>query len=159
VAFLGGLHYWWPKFTGRMFSEFWGRISAFLVFVGFNLTFFPQFLLGTHGMPRRYYDYSMQAAQHPEIATYNFLSSIGAAILAVGFIIMLIYLLASLFVGRRAPNNPWGGGSLEWQTTSPPPYYNFASHPIFAYPYDYSHIKYDPEVEGYIRVKENSSPQ
>ncbi len=154
VAFLGGLHYWWPKITGRMFSDFWGRIAALLVFAGFNLTFFPQFLLGTHGMPRRYFDYSVLADRYPAIATYNFLSSIGAAILASGFIIMLIYLLASLFVGRRAPDNPWGSATLEWQTHSPPPYYNFASTPTAGDPYDYSNIHYDPAIQGYIRKDE-----
>jgi cytochrome c oxidase subunit 1 len=154
VAFLGGLHYWWPKITGRMFSDFWGRVAALMIFVGFNLTFFPQFLLGTHGMPRRYYDYSVLADRYPEIATYNFLSSIGAAVLATGFSTMLIYLLASLFNGRRAVDNPWGGGSLEWQTSSPPPYYNFTSPPVFAYPYDYTHIHYDLEIHGYIRKDE-----
>ncbi len=119
VAFLGGLHYWWPKITGRMFSDLWGRIAALFVFVGFNLTFFPQFLLGTHGMPRRYFDYSVLAERHPAIATYNFLSSIGAAILATGFIIMLIYLLASLFVGRRAPTIP--GAAPPWNGKPPRP--------------------------------------
>jgi cytochrome c oxidase subunit I len=152
VAFLGGLHYWWPKITGRMFSEFWGRIAALFVFIGFNLTFFPQFLMGTHGMPRRYFDYSVLAERNPAIATYNLLSSIGAAILAVGFVIMLIYLLASLFVGRRAPDNPWGGATLEWQTTSPPPYYNFATTPPAADPYDYTDIRYDPAIKGYVRT-------
>ena len=151
VAFLGGLHYWWPKITGRMFSDFWGRIAAFLIFVGFNLTFFPQFLLGTHGMPRRYFDYSVLADRYPAIATYNFLSSVGAAILGAGFIIMLIYLLASLFVGRRAPDNPWGSATLEWQTASPPPYYNFAAPPVAGDPYDYTHIRYDPSIQGYVR--------
>jgi cytochrome c oxidase subunit 1 len=154
VAFLGGLHYWWPKITGRMFSDFWGRIAAMLVFVGFNLTFFPQFLLGTHGMPRRYFDYSVLADRYPAIATYNFLSSIGAAILAAGFTIMLIYLLASLLVGRRAPDNPWGSATLEWQTGSPPPYYNFASTPTAGDPYDYANIHYDPAIQGYIRRDE-----
>ena len=152
VAFLGGLHYWWPKITGRMFNDFWGRIAALFVFVGFNLTFFPQFLMGTHGMPRRYFDYSVQAERFPALATYNFLSSIGAAILAAGFVIMLIYLLASLFVGRRAPDNPWGGATLEWQTASPPPYYNFTSPPPAADPYDYTNIHYDPAIQGYIRT-------
>jgi cytochrome c oxidase subunit 1 len=154
VAFLGGLHYWWPKITGRMFSDFWGRIAALLVFVGFNLTFFPQFLMGTHGMPRRYFDYSVLADHNPAIATYNFLSSIGAAILATGFTIMLIYLLASLFVGRRAPDNPWGSATLEWQTASPPPYYNFASTPTAGDPYDYANIQYDPSIRGYVRNDE-----
>jgi cytochrome c oxidase subunit 1 len=150
VAFLGGLHYWWPKITGRMFSDFWGRIVAIMIFLGFNLTFFPQFLLGTHGMPRRYFDYSVLAERYPAIATYNFLSSVGAAILAAGFTIMLIYLLASLFVGRRAPDNPWGGATLEWQCSSPPPYYNFASTPTVGDPYDYGNIHYDSEIQGYL---------
>jgi cytochrome c oxidase subunit I len=154
VAFLGGLHYWWPKITGRMFSDLWGRIAAILVFTGFNLTFFPQFLMGTHGMPRRYYDYSVLANHNPTISTYNFLSSIGAAILAAGFIIMLIYLLASLFVGRRAPDNPWGSATLEWQTSSPPPYYNFDSTPTAGDPYDYANIQYDPAIQGYRRKDE-----
>ncbi|MGD0382795.1 MAG: cbb3-type cytochrome c oxidase subunit I [Thermoguttaceae bacterium] len=154
VAFLGGLHYWWPKITGRMFSDFWGRIAAILIFLGFNLTFFPQFLLGTHGMPRRYFDYSVLAERYPAIATYNFLSSVGAAILAAGFTIMLIYLLASLFVGRRAPDNPWGGATLEWKCSSPPPYYNFASTPTVGDPYDYGNIHYDSEIQGYVRKDE-----
>ena len=84
IAFLGGLHYWWPKITGRMFNDSWGRLAALLIFVGFNLTFFPQFLMGTHGMPRRYYDYSAVAKTCPEIWMYNVLSSLGAYLLAVG---------------------------------------------------------------------------
>ncbi|HEY4760935.1 MAG TPA: cbb3-type cytochrome c oxidase subunit I, partial [Thermoguttaceae bacterium] len=156
VAFLGGIHYWWPKITGRMFSEFWGRLAALIVFTGFNLTFFPQFLMGTHGMPRRYYDYSSLALEHPEIATYNFLSSIGSLILAVGLILILIYLLASLFNGRPAPANPWGGATLEWQCSSPPPYYNFKSPPTVDDPYDFTNIHYDPEIRGYIKTTDNS---
>ena len=103
-------------------------------------------------MPRRYFDYSVQAERFPALATYNFLSSIGAAILAAGFIIMLIYLLASLFVGRWCADNPWGGATLEWQTASPPPYYNFTSPPPAADPYDYTNIHYDPAIQGYIRT-------
>jgi cytochrome c oxidase subunit 1 len=153
IAFLAGLHYWWPKMTGRMFNDFLGRLAALLVFAGFNLTFFPQFLLGTHGMPRRYYDYSSLAAKLPEIAYYNFLSSIGAMILAAGMVLIAIYLLASLFVGRKAPANPWGGATLEWQCTSPPPYYNFLSPPTVDDPYDFSDIRYQPEMKAYVKVK------
>jgi cytochrome c oxidase subunit 1 len=152
VAFLGGLHYWWPKFTGRMFSDFWGRLTAMIIFVGFNVTFFPQFLMGTHGMTRRYYDYSFMAARHPEIATYNLISTLGSYLLTVGFIVMLIYLLASLFAGRKAPANPWGGATLEWQCSSPPPFDNFSEQPVVGDPYDYSQIKYDEKIDGFVRT-------
>jgi cytochrome c oxidase subunit 1 len=149
IAFLGGLHYWWPKITGRMYHEGWGRLAALMVFVGFNLTFFPQFLLGTHGMPRRYYDYTVLAKNHPEITTYNVLSSLGAYLLATGLVIVLVYLLVSLFAGRRAPDNPWGAATLEWQCSSPPPYDNFPSPPSVGDPYDFSHTQYDPDIQGY----------
>jgi cytochrome c oxidase subunit 1 len=149
IAFLGGLHYWWPKITGRMYHDGWGRLAALMVFVGFNLTFFPQFLLGTHGMPRRYYDYTVLAKNHPEVTTYNVLSSLGAYLLATGLTIVLVYLLVSLFAGRRAPANPWGAATLEWQCSSPPPYDNFSSPPPVGDPYDFSQIEYDPEIKGY----------
>ena len=145
VAFLGGLHYWWPKITGRMYSEFCGRIAALLVFVGFNLTFFPLFLVGTHGMPRRYYTYP------EEFHTGHVLSSIGSFVLAVGLFTILFYLLHSLFKGRRAPANPWGAASLEWQCSSPPPHDNFASPPPVGDPYDFTDLEYDPEIRGYVR--------
>jgi cytochrome c oxidase subunit 1 len=154
IGFLGGLHYWWPKITGRMYSEFWGRIAALVIFVGFNLTFFPQFLLGTHGMPRRYFDYEPLTKTYPPTTTYNVLSSLGAYLLALGLILVLVYLLASLFRGRPAPANPWGGASLEWQCSSPPPYNNFATPPSFHDPYDYSHIRYDADLGGYGRKDE-----
>ncbi len=147
VAFLGGLHYWWPKMTGRMFSELWGRLAALVIFAGFNLTFFPQFLLGTHGMPRRYYDYPMK------FHSGHWLSSMGSFLLAAGLFMVLFYLLYSLFAGRRAPANPWGAASLEWQTTSPPPYDNFSSTPEVTDPYDFTNIEYDPDVQGYVRGK------
>jgi cytochrome c oxidase subunit I len=142
IGFLGGLHYWWPKITGRMYSEFWGRVAALAIFVGFNLTFFPQFLLGTHGMPRRYYDYMALAKNHPEVTTYNVLSSLGAYLLAIGLTLVLVYLLVSLFAGRRAPANPWGAATLEWQCSSPPPYDNFASPPVVGDPYDFSGVRW-----------------
>jgi cytochrome c oxidase subunit 1 len=153
VAFLGALHYWWPKITGRMFNDTWGRVSAMLVFIGFNLTFFPQFLMGSgHGMTRRIADYSEIAAKYPEIATYNLLSSLGSYVLALGLCIIPIYLIASLISGRKAPANPWGGATLEWQCSSPPPFDNFPEQPEVDDPYDYSRIKYDEKVEGYVRV-------
>lgn len=145
VGFLGGLHYWWPKITGRMFSDLWGRIAAMLVFVGFNLTFFPQFLAGSHGMARRIYVY-------PEkFHTDQWLSSLGSLVLASGLFTILFYLLYSLFRGRRAPANPWGAATLEWQCASPPPTENFASPPPAGDPYDFTELQYDPKALGYVR--------
>jgi cytochrome c oxidase subunit 1 len=133
IAFLGGLHYWWPKMTGKMYSEFWGKISAMLVFIGFNLTFFPQFILGYQGMPRRY------AAYPPEMQVLNIFSTAGASVLAVGFTMPAIYLVHSLFKGKKAPDNPWMLPGLEWRTSSPPPTENFDVPPIVTWEaYDYS---------------------
>ena len=124
LAYLAGVHFWWPKITGRMYPEFWGKLSALIVFVGFNLTFFPQFVLGYLGMPRRYYQYP------PEFQVLNVLSSAGASVLAVGYILPLIYLTASLFIGKKAGPNPWGASGLEWQTSSPPTKFNFDETPV-----------------------------
>ena len=132
LAFLGGLHFWWPKFTGRMYPEAWGRIGAFLMFIGFNVTFFPQFILGYLGMPRRYHVYP------PEFQLLNDLSSAGATILAVGYFFPMVYLVWSLWFGERAPDNPWNAKGLEWTTTSPPPTHNFETIPLVDFePYDY----------------------
>ena len=106
IAFLAGLHYWWPKMTGRMYNEFWGRIASLLLFAGFNLTFFPQFILGTRGMPRRYSDYKALLADHPEFRQLNVLSTIGAYVLAAGLVLIAVYLAHSLFRGRRARPTP-----------------------------------------------------
>jgi cytochrome c oxidase subunit 1 len=152
IAFLGGLHYWWPKITGRMFSELWGRIACMMVFLSFNLTFLPQFVLGTHGMPRRYFSYEAMLDKHPEFYTYNLLSSIGAFCLATGMTMILFYLLHSLWRGRPAPDNPWGAASLEWQCSSPPPHDNFAVTPTVDDPYDFSTNRYDPKTRQFIRV-------
>ncbi len=154
IAFLGGLHYWWPKITGRMFSDWAGRTAALIIFAGFNLTFFPQFLLGSHGMPRRYYDYAEMLGQNPEFFPYHFLSSIGSYLTAVGLFMVLAYLLLSIFTGRRAPANPWGGATLEWQCTSPPPHENFASRPTVGDPYDFSGLRYDAGHGGYVRAEQ-----
>lgn len=153
AAFLAGLHYWWPKITGRMYSEFWGRLAWVTIFIGFNLTFFPQFVLGSQGMPRRYYAYDQLLGEHPEFHLYHVMSSIGSYLLSVGLFLVLFYLLYSLFKGRRAPDNPWGGATLEWQCSSPPPYYNFAKPPRVGDPYAVRDFVFDPVVEGYVRKK------
>jgi cytochrome c oxidase subunit 1 len=124
MGYLGGLHYWWPKITGRMYSEAWARFAALVIFVGFNLTFFPQFLLGYMGMPRRYYAYV------EEFQVLNVMSSAGASILGVGYLIPMIYLFWSMRYGPKADPNPWGAFGLEWRTSSPPPTENFKQTPV-----------------------------
>jgi len=124
LGYLGGLHYWWPKMTGKMYSEFWGKISAMLIFVGFNLTFFPQFILGYLGMPRRY------AAYPPELQVLNIFSTAGASVLGVGLVLPVIYLTLSLVLGKKASANPWLLPGLEWRTSSPPPTENFEETPV-----------------------------
>ncbi|HZH35020.1 MAG TPA: cbb3-type cytochrome c oxidase subunit I [Pyrinomonadaceae bacterium] len=124
LAYLGGIHFWWSKMTGRMYSEFWGKISAMIVFIGFNLTFFPQFILGYMGMPRRYHAYPA------EFQVLNIFSSAGASILAIGLILPVFYLTYSLFRGKIAGDNPWLLPGLEWRTTSPPPTENFVQTPV-----------------------------
>jgi cytochrome c oxidase subunit 1 len=133
MGFLGGIHYWWPKMTGRMYPRFWSLLSAMIVFVGFNTTFLPQFILGYQGMPRRYHVYP------EEFQVLNVMSSAGATILGLGYLIPLIYLLWSLRHGERASDNPWGSAQLEWSTRTPPPPDNFAVTPVidrgpYAYP-------------------------
>ncbi len=133
MGFMGGLHHWWPKITGRLYSERWGRIGWALVFIGFNATFFVQFILGSQGMPRRYYDY----LQRYEF--FHAFSTVGSWILGLGFLVSLFYLLHSLRKGQRAPANPWNGATLEWQTASPPPTENFAAQPLASSgPYDFA---------------------
>jgi cytochrome c oxidase subunit 1 len=133
MAYMGGLHYWWPKITGRMYPEGWGRLAALTIFIGFVLTFLPQFVLGYQGMPRRYHVYK------PEWQVLNVMSTAGASILAVGYALPLFYLLWSLRYGKEAGPNPWGATGLEWQTASPPPTDNFAETPVVTCgPYEYS---------------------
>jgi cytochrome c oxidase subunit I len=135
LGFLGGMHFWWPKITGRMYPEGWGRLAAVIVFIGFNLTFFPQFILGYLGMPRRYWDYSHM----PEWQGLNVLSTAGASILAVGYLLPMVYLFWSLRYGKIAGDNPWQATGLEWKTASPPPTFNFDETPIVteeAYEYE-----------------------
>ncbi|HEY8670250.1 MAG TPA: cytochrome c oxidase subunit I [Terriglobales bacterium] len=133
MGYLGGMHYWWPKISGRLYPEAWGRLAAMIVFIGFNLTFFPQFILGYLGMPRRYWQYP------PEYQVLNVLSTAGATILAVGYLLPMVYLLWSLRYGKIADDNPWHATGLEWQTTSPPPTFNFDVIPVVtteAYEYE-----------------------
>jgi cytochrome c oxidase subunit 1 len=134
MGYLGGLHFWWPKMTGRMYPEAWAKLSALLVFVGFNLTFFPQFILGYVGMPRRYWQYP------PEFQTLNVLSTAGASILAAGYLLPMIYFVWSLRYGKIVTEpNPWAAAGLEWRTSSPPPTFNFEETPVVtweAYNYD-----------------------
>jgi cytochrome c oxidase subunit I len=132
MAYLGGIHFWWPKITGRLYPDAWARFAALIIFVGFNLTFFPQFILGYMGMPRRY------AVYPPEFQVLNVMSSAGATILGVGYVIPLIYLIWSIKYGPVAGPNPWGASGLEWQTASPPPTENFTEMPIVTEePYNY----------------------
>jgi cytochrome c oxidase subunit 1 len=133
MAYLGGIHFWWPKMTGRLYPEGWARLAAVTVFLGFNLTFFPQFVLGYLGMPRRYHAYP------PEFQVLNVMSSAGASILALGYLLPLIYLIWSLRYGAVAGMNPWKATGLEWETPSPPPTDNFERTPIVTREaYDYA---------------------
>ncbi len=136
MAYLGGLHFWWPKITGRLYPEMLGRIAALVIFFGFNLTFFPQYLLGWLGMPRRYHEYP------PQFQLLNLFSSAGALVLALGYLMPLAYLGWSIFRGEKAPANPWGATGLEWQTDSPPPQHNFLEEPrVTRGPYAYEPVR------------------
>jgi cytochrome c oxidase subunit 1 len=136
IAFMAGIHHWWPKMFGKMYNEFWARIGFALVFFGFNLTFFPQFIMGAHGMPRRYANYV------EEFQIYHQLSTIGSFVLLVGFLVHLFVFIHSLVAGRKAPPNPWGALSMEWtDTASPPITHNFHHEPVVRHgPYDYDDV-------------------
>ncbi|AGP32867.1 cytochrome C oxidase subunit I [Sorangium cellulosum] len=124
IAYFGGLHHWWPKITGKMYSERLAAIGCVLVFIGFNVTFFSQFVLGSRGMPRRYYNYLDQ------FQPLHAFSTVGSWILGAGILVMLVCLIKSLRSGAPAPKSPWGGLSLEWTTASPPITENFVRTPI-----------------------------
>jgi cytochrome c oxidase subunit I len=133
MGYLGGLHYWWPKITGRLYPGFASKLSALLVFVGFNLTFFPQFILGYMGMPRRYWSYP------PEFQVLNVLSTAGASVLGIGYLLPILYFAWSLKYGEKSGDNPWGAVGLEWDTPSPPPTENFYTTPVVTHgPYEYT---------------------
>ena len=140
MGFVGGLHYWWPKITGKLYEEKPAVAGWALVFIGFNVTFMSQFVLGSRGMPRRYYDYL------PEFEGLHRMSTMGSWILGVGFTILLYNFVQSLMSGKKAPRNPWGSAALEWQTTTPPPLYNFVKSPVITRgPYEY-HLATDEEL-------------
>jgi cytochrome c oxidase subunit 1 len=142
MGYLGGIHYWWPKMTGKMYPEKLARASAIVLFVGFNLTFFPQFILGYLGMPRRYFAYP------PEFQVLNVLSTAGASILGIGYILPIIYLTWSLRRGKPAGPNPWGATTLEWQTASPPITTNFEVTPrVTTEVYDFPEEETEEEVQ------------
>ncbi|NNJ24819.1 cytochrome c oxidase subunit I [Alienimonas chondri] len=151
VAFLGGLFYWWPKMTGKMYNDFWGKISALIVFLAFNLTFFPQFILGTKGMPRRYYNYV------PEFQFWHQVSTVGAFMLGGGLLVAAVVLVHSLLRGKKAPANPWGAATLEWQCSSPPPHNNFDHPPTVGDPYALNRVVYDPDTRSYRQIDEFSN--
>jgi len=146
TAMLAGIHYWWPKATGRMYNEKVGRLGALIVFVGLNVTFFPQFILGSRGMPRRYYNYL------PEFQPLHQLSTFGAYVLGLGFLMTAVSLIRSVMKKPDAPANPWGSRTLEWTISSPPPYYNFKTPPpVTRGPYDdYETLVYDEKIHGYV---------
>jgi cytochrome c oxidase subunit 1 len=132
MAIMGGIYYWFPKMFGKMTSDVGGQISFIFIFIGFNVAFFPQFILGAMGMPRRYYDY-LPAFQH-----LNQISTVGAFLIAIGFVVGAITIIHGLLYGKPAGDNPWGARTLEWTTPSPPPHDNFAKTPIVtAGPYEY----------------------
>ena len=124
MAYLGGLHFWWPKMSGRLYNEKWGLSSAIIIFIGFNITFLAQFVLGYMGMPRRYASYP------EEFQLWHQISTMGTALLGFGYILPLVYLPISLVKGKISGPNPWQAKGLEWITASPPPQHNFAETPV-----------------------------
>jgi cytochrome c oxidase subunit 1 len=123
-AFLAGLHYWFPKMTGRRYNESISSIACMVLFIGFNILYFPMFVLGWQGMPRRYYDYL------PDFHTGNLISTVGSWVLVAGLLLIIFNLVRSIFKGERAGANPWYGTTLEWQISSPPPKDNFEEIPV-----------------------------
>jgi cytochrome c oxidase subunit 1 len=141
MGYLGGIHFWWPKITGRLYPDAWARFAALVIFVGFNLTFFPQYVLGYLGMPRRYAVYA------PEFQVLNVMSSAGASILGIGYLIPLVYLIWSMRYGPAAGPNPWGAKGLEWETPSPPPTENFEETPVVT---EEAYAYHPPAAEGTV---------
>jgi cytochrome c oxidase subunit 1 len=140
MGFVGGLHYWWPKMTGKLYDELMARIAFALVFIGFNVTFLTQFVIGSRGGPRRYWD------PPPQFQTLHVVSTVGSWILGLGFLVMLAMFIRSLVSGAKSSANPWGSAALEWQTPSPPPLANFLKEPVITRgPYDY-HLATEAEL-------------
>lgn len=154
TAFMAGLHYWWPKITGRMYPEKLGQLAAIVTFIGFNLTFFPQFILGYLGMPRRVHEYA------PQFQVYNVFSTAGASILGVGYLLPLIYFIWSLRNGKRAGANPWQATGLEWTISSPPPKHNFEGVPVvIGDPYEYPPLNDIGEPVAATSEKSQRAPE
>ncbi|MBC8405859.1 MAG: cbb3-type cytochrome c oxidase subunit I [Planctomycetes bacterium] len=145
-SYLGAVHHWWPKMFGVMYDEGKGRLWTIMTFIGFNITFLPQFLLGTRGMPRRYFDYA------PQFEFLNKVSTIGSMIVGLSIVMVFWNLLRSLKNGKKAPANPWGGVTLEWQCASPPSPHNFEDAPTVGDPYDMSQNRFVSDEEGYVPV-------
>jgi cytochrome c oxidase subunit 1 len=144
-AFLAAMYYWWPKMFGRMTNARFGKIAFLFVFIGFNLTFFPQFVMGSQGMPRRYAFYL------PHFQIFHRLSTAGAYTMATGLVLAGINLFLGMRYGRKAASNPWGGSTLEWFSSSPPPHDNFDYIPVAGDPYDLHGLEYDPKIDGWVR--------
>ena len=142
-SLLAGLYYWWPKMFGRMYHEGFGQLSAWVVIIGFQLAFFVQFILGAQGMPRRY------ASYEPQYQIYHQISTVGAFVMAIGLFMVLGNWIHSWY-GRRAPANPWGSNTLEWQTTSPPPHDNFKVTPSAGDPYDMHRWRWDGATKQWL---------
>ncbi len=153
IGLIGGLFFYWPKIFGRMYSHLLGTISFILIFVGFNLTFIPQFLMGSMGMPRRYYNYP------PEFQAYHQWSTVGSFVLAAGLFTALWCFIHSLFRGEKAPDNPWGAVTLDWKTSSPPHHHNFDIVPPVTDPYDMDDVYWDEESKGYISRSQQAALQ
>jgi cytochrome c oxidase subunit I len=153
IGFLAGIHYWWPKITGKMYSELPAKLGCVLIFIGFNLTFLPQFVMGSQGMPRRY------ATYWEGFQPYHVMSSVGAYIQLIGFVVAAVTLLQSLYRGKKAPTNPWGAATLEWACPTPPPHDNFKTAPTVGDPYDHSDLFWDEREQGYVRVSRGAKPQ
>jgi cytochrome c oxidase subunit I len=144
TALFGGLFHWWPKMFGRMYNDFLGRVGCFLVFLGFNLTFFPQFVMGSRGMPRRYATYDL------EYQVFHQWSTIGAFVLGIGIVVSFAVLVYAALYGRKVTGNPFGAASLEWQSSSPPSFHNFDHKPIINDPYDFESLVYDETLDSYV---------
>ena len=149
-VFFGAVYYWWPKMTGKMYAEFPAQVCALLSVIGFNITFLAQFIMGSHGMPRRYYNYEAQ------YTIYHQISTVGAWIAGVGFVAAIVVLAVSLVRGRKAPANPWGAVTCDWRCSSPPHPHNFEEEQLVTDPYDYSLVQYRPETDEYEFLPEKA---
>lgn len=144
TALLGGVFHWWPKMFGRMYNDLLGRIGCFLVFSGFNLTFFPQFVMGSRGMPRRYASYD------PEFQIFHQISTVGAFVLGSGVVLSVIVLVYAALYGRKIAGNPFNGASLEWQSASPPSFHNFDHKIVLSDPYAFEEMVYDEQLDTWV---------